>query len=242
MNEKIFTIPVNDGFDAGGECPFCNMYHSLENDAVDYILGAAYMEDDIRMETNKLGFCQNHYKKMYAKQNRLGLALMLHTHIQKINVDLAKLTEDLKSAPKKGLFAKPAKDSNTVTPYLNNITETCYVCNKIHKDFDRYFDTFFYMWKTDADIKGRVQNSQGFCLNHFSMLIETAQNKLGGKAYDEFIDMIVPIEMQNLKRLQDEVEWFTDKFDHRHKDDPWGTAKDALPRGLIKIASTFVEE
>ncbi|MBO5560490.1 MAG: hypothetical protein J6A07_02420, partial [Firmicutes bacterium] len=70
MKEKIYTIPVNDGFEKGGECPFCNMYQQLEKDAVDYMLGPSYMEDDIRMETNKTGFCKKHYKHLYIQQNR----------------------------------------------------------------------------------------------------------------------------------------------------------------------------
>lgn len=35
MKEKIFTIPVNDAFDSGCECPVCYMKRELENAAVD---------------------------------------------------------------------------------------------------------------------------------------------------------------------------------------------------------------
>ena len=31
MKEKIFTIPVNDAFDSGCECPVCYMKRELEN-------------------------------------------------------------------------------------------------------------------------------------------------------------------------------------------------------------------
>ncbi len=30
MKEKIFTIPVNDAFDSGCECPVCYMKRELE--------------------------------------------------------------------------------------------------------------------------------------------------------------------------------------------------------------------
>lgn len=242
MKEQIYTIPVNEGFEEGGECPFCNMYQKLEKDAIDYMLGASYMEDDIRMETNKTGFCSKHYDMMYKEQNRLGIALMLHTHIQKINNDLEKLCSDLKSGEKKGLFSKPSKGENKVTPYLNNITDSCYVCNRIKTNFDRYFDTFFYMWKKDNELKEKVKTSKGFCLDHFSMLIDMASKKLSGKDYDEFIDIVVPIQLENMKRLEKEVDHFTNKFDHNYKDIPWGTAKDALPRAILKVASYKVEE
>lgn len=241
MKEEIYTIPVNEGFDEVGECPFCNMYHKLEKDAIDYMLGASYMEDDIRMETNKMGFCGKHYNMMYKEQNRLGIALMLHTHIQKINYDLEKLCADLKSGEKKGLFSK-SKGENAVTPYLNNISKSCYICNRIKTNFDRYFDTFFYMWKKDNEIKEKVKASKGFCLEHFSMLIDISQKKLGAKDYENFIDTIVPVQLENMKRLEKEVDHFTNKFDHNYKDVPWGTAKDALPRAILKVASEQVEE
>lgn len=240
MNEQIYTIPVNDGFEEGGECPFCNMYNKLEKEALDYMLGSSYMEDNIRMETNKIGFCQKHYSMMYKKQNRLGLALMLQSHIQKINADIENLSNNLKSNKKKSLFSKTVE--NKVTPYINNIAESCYICNKITASMDRYFDTFFYMWKKDNDIKEKVKNSKGFCIEHFATLIDMADKKLKGNEYNLFINTIIPLEIENIKRLEKEVDHFTNKFDHNYKDAPWGTAKDALPRAIQKIASQKVEE
>lgn len=240
MNEQIYTIPVNDGFEEGGECPFCNMYNKLEKEALDYMLGSSYMEDNIRMETNKIGFCQKHYSMMYKKQNRLGLALMLQSHIQKISADIENLSNNLKSNKKKGLFSKTVE--NKVTPYINNIAESCYICNKITASMDRYFDTFFYMWKKDNDIKEKVKNSKGFCIEHFATLIDMADKKLKGNEYNLFINTIIPLEIENIKRLEKEVDHFTNKFDHNYKDAPWGTAKDALPRAIQKIASQKVEE
>ena len=46
MAEKIYMIPVNDAFDTGSECPVCSMYQKLEDDAVDFMMGSAYMVDE----------------------------------------------------------------------------------------------------------------------------------------------------------------------------------------------------
>ena len=83
MKEKIYTIPVNDAFDKDCECPLCAMYQELENNAVEYTMGPSYMEDDIRAETDKMGFCRKHLKKIYAVENRLGFALVMKTHMDK---------------------------------------------------------------------------------------------------------------------------------------------------------------
>lgn len=241
MKEQIYTIPVIDGFKEGGECPFCNMYKKLESDAVDYMLGPSYMEDDIRAETDKTGFCKNHYSQMYAKQNRLGLALMVHTHLKRINNDLEGIS-NINIETQRKLFSKSKSDSNRISPYLNNITNSCYVCNKINITFDRYLDTFFFIWKKKEDIKEYVKESNGFCLEHFSNLISEGQTKLNASEYKDLLNIIVPLEKQQLKRLEEEVDWFINKFDYRYNDQPWKTAKDALPRSLTKLSSIFVED
>ncbi len=241
MKEAIYTIPVNDAFDEGGECPFCNILRKLENDSIGYILGASYMEDDIRCETDKKGFCKKHYAMMYEKQNRLGLALMLQTHLQKITTDIETLSASIKNTEKKRLFSK-SDNENKISSYINNINNSCYVCDRINNNFDRYFDTFFYMWKISSEIKDKVKNSKGFCIEHFSKLIEVSKNKLSKKEYAEFTDIIIPLQIENMKRLLAEIDHFINKFDHNYKDAPWGTAKDSLIRGILKTSSVFAED
>ena len=238
MKEKIYTIPVNVAFDEGGECPFCNMYRRLEQESVDYMLGPAYMEDDIRMETNKKGFCSRHYTLMYNQQNRLGLALMLHTHLQTTGRKLNELAAKRKPI-KKSLFSRPDKDE--ISAYINEITSSCYICDRIENTFERYVDTFFYMWTKMPEIQEKVKNSKGFCLKHFSLLLTEGAQKLSSAEYEKLVDIILPLEQENIKRITDEVEHFTDKFDYRHKDEPWGNSRDSVERGILKTASEFVE-
>ena len=92
--EKLYTIPVQDAFNEKSECPVCKMYESLENNAIDFVMGPSYMEDDVRMETDKIGFCKVHIRMMYANQNRLGLGLMLKTHMDKTIKDLEESNGD----------------------------------------------------------------------------------------------------------------------------------------------------
>ena len=90
MKEKIFTIPVNDAFDSGCECPVCYMKRELENAAVEYTMGPSYMEDDIRAKTDELGFCEKHIKDVYNCENRLGFALVMKTHMDRVIADISK--------------------------------------------------------------------------------------------------------------------------------------------------------
>ena len=88
MKEKLYTIPLMDAFKAEDECPFCFVERQLEQHTMDFVLGpgASYMEDDVRAETDKMGFCRTHYKKMYDYGNRLGTGLILKTHFQETTV------------------------------------------------------------------------------------------------------------------------------------------------------------
>ncbi|MBE7064154.1 MAG: hypothetical protein E7390_10290, partial [Ruminococcaceae bacterium] len=67
MRDTIYTIPLTDVFEPKDGCPLCRLYDILEERCVEYIMGAAMMEPDVRVETNRLGFCRHHYDMMLAR-------------------------------------------------------------------------------------------------------------------------------------------------------------------------------
>lgn len=111
MKEKLYTIPVNDAFASSCECPICTMYKTLEDNSIEYTMGPSYMEDDVRSETDRLGFCDKHIKQVYHMDNRLGMAWVMKTHFDKTIDDVGKLQKKelprqspcLKRIPKKVL-------------------------------------------------------------------------------------------------------------------------------------------
>ena len=111
MKEQLYTIPVNDAFNEPCECPLCKIYDNLEQESIDFMLGPSYMENDIRMETNKTGFCTKHIKQLYDRQNRLGIALMLHTHMKHTGEHIEKMAKSCNSS-KKSLFGKKELQQN----------------------------------------------------------------------------------------------------------------------------------
>jgi len=243
MRETIYTIPVNEAFAESGsnECPFCAMRRKLNENSLEFVLGPSYMEEDVREKTNAAGFCAAHMEEMYGRPNRLGLALMTHTHLMKINRDLGPLLK--KPGGKKFSLTRAKRGAkNGAAEYLKKLENSCYVCERVDETFLRYVDTFFYLWDKDAEIKQTVANSGGFCLKHFRVLLETGEEKLSAAGYAEFVRTVAPLELRELKALEDDLEWFTRKFDYRNADEPWKNSKDALIRGLKKINSVKVEE
>ena len=93
MKEKLYTIPLNDAVNENDECPFCFIERKLEQDMINFVLGSSssYMESDIREQTDKIGFCRTHMKKMFDYGNTLGNSLILKTHYQNINAPASTL-------------------------------------------------------------------------------------------------------------------------------------------------------
>ncbi len=108
MKEELYTIPVNDAFQTECECPICAMKDVLEQNAVEYTMGPSYMEDDVRMETDRLGFCQKHMRQVAGQNNKLGLALVVKTHMDKVIKDVEKLSK--KREKPKGILKKAPHD------------------------------------------------------------------------------------------------------------------------------------
>jgi hypothetical protein len=225
MNEKIYTIPVTNALREDSECAFCVMYGSLEASSLDFVMGPSYMERDVRDATDKLGFCREHIGKMLKSKNALGVALMLQTRL-------------LRAA---GGLEKAVKEAAGKKRKAGNLDgETCYICQKTKNTFNRYVDTFFYLYEREDDISELLKNGKGFCFQHFTALIERSA-ALPSKVRDEFIKQISKVQTENIKRLQDEIDWFTKKFDYRYDNEPWKDSKDSVPRLIKKLVSLDVE-
>lgn len=252
MEDNIYTIPLTDAFHSGDECPFCFIHKNLQDDAIDFMLGSAYMADNIREETNRLGFCGDHYTLLYHHGNRLGLAMMLHTHLLELKEGLEPLLKGNNPkalSSKVSVFSKilSSKPSPSKTDASNNISNfiykndaNCYICNKIKKDMDRYLDTFFFIWKRNPSFTNLVQACKGFCLPHFAALLHMAPSKLSSQTLQDFYELVIPLTSDNINRIEEELSWFIDKFDYRNKNASWKNSKDAVPRSIEKLAGTYV--
>ena len=158
MNEKIYTIPVNEAFEKQCGCPICTLARDLEQKEIDGIMGAAMMEPDIRIQTNRRGFCQKHFEQMLHIKNRLSLTLILESHLEEIyqRALAEKALPDGKQAAREGI------------PALSELEESCYVCALIENYLDKMLSTVFYLWKNDPAFIAKVKSQPYFCLPHLN--------------------------------------------------------------------------
>ena len=236
MAEQLYTIPVNDAFSEDCECPLCSIYKKLEEDAIEFTMGPSYMEDDNREVTDKLGFCKRHVKMMYANKNRLGLALMLDTHMKKVMKDMKKAAES--PQPKKSLFGGKGEKS-AIEEYVESLDKSCFVCDRIETNFPRYISTVFHLWKKDSEFREKFRSSKGFCIHHYGMLYSMGRREMSGSQYEEFLEALNKVFFDNFERVEGDVSWFIDKYDYRNKDADWKNSKDAIQRGMQKLKGGY---
>lgn len=215
MREDICTIPVTDVFEENDGCPICRMKKKLEQRALDYILGAAMMEPDVRIMTNKVGFCGKHFEYMASKKGGLPLALMLETHLQEIE---------------KTAFSSVQKDSKKIEPFL----KSCFVCDKVNWGMTRMIQTIYITFEKDKDFREMFLAQDKFCLTHYKELLSGVP-KSGLKKYkSEFCKGL----SDNLKRQINEIigdlSHYSSMFDYRNSgpDADWGNSKTAIPRAI----------
>lgn len=233
MKEHIYTIPINDAFDTDCECPICHFMKQEEMKIITYTLGASMMEPDERERTNASGFCKHHFSKLLAQTNKLSLALILETHLTEIRKKMEYDSTNAKYS-KKNLFGKNDNVSRIVDNY-NSFNNGCVICDKLDDIENKFVDNILELYKTENEFQKKFERSKGFCLPHFTLLVEMAQKVFFGEKLKEFYDTVYDIEVKNLNRVQEDITWFTKKFDFRNSDADWKNSKDAVPRTTEKI-------
>ena len=241
MKEELYTIPVNEGFEAEDECPFCSMEREVERRAVRYAVGpaATYMEPTVRAAAGRVGFCGHHMKALYDYGNNLGAAMLLQTHITSLVDELKDKTQNVKIPEKKGLFKK--KTVSEETPYWQILAarkHSCFICDKIEYNMSRHFHTFFVLIK-DKEFRQKVEGCKGFCMRHFARLLQEAETYLPDSQREWFYPTVYHLTSQNLERVKEELDWFVAKYDYRNASAPWGNSRDALPRTMQKLQGIY---
>lgn len=225
MRDSILTIPISEILEPKDGCPICRMRDMLEQRTVEYIMGAAMMEPDVRIETNRAGFCHIHFRQMMKQKNRLSLALMLQTH-------LASVDEQLFS--RKKLF----EPKNARKQKLSQINESCFVCEKVDWGMERLMRTFFEMYSHD-DIKELLSEQEYICLPHYDLLQSLAPVYLQKGELDSFVKQVSALTEKYIASLYEDVSHYCNMYDYRNtgKDADWGNSKDSIERAIKFLVS-----
>lgn len=221
MKETICTIPINDIFMPKEGCPICRMESVLEEQYVNFITGDAMMVPDVRIETNKKGFCHRHFSQMFEKGQKLPNALILESHLQEI-LD--------KHFPKK-LKGKPDKKQLEA---IKTELDSCYVCDRIKSDMKHFMATIFVEWAKGEEFRKLYNEQPYICLKHYSFIMETAtgRNGIPSKHLADFHAETATLTKNYLESLKADITHFCSMFDYRSRGQEWGTSKDSIERSI----------
>lgn len=220
MKETLYTIPISEVFEPKDGCPLCRLHGMLEERALEGIMGAAMMEPDIRIETNKLGFCSDHFGMMLKRKNRLSLALMLESH----------LSELLKALPDEKAVKSGKPDLRAISTAANG----CYVCTKVEDAMEMMFSNLFKIWSREQAFKELYASQPYLCLQHYTALTQHAPKHLGKKELPEFFAVTTSLTKAYLEKAKSDVSRFCSMFDYRNAgvDKDWGDSKTAVERAI----------
>ena len=218
MKEDICSIPVNEVLEVQDGCPICRMRDKLEEHMLDFIMGGAMMEPDVRTQTNRTGFCGRHSLMMLDRKNRLALALILESRLKSV--------DDVIASKKNPLF------KNEKHHKCEDTAEDCYICRRVNSALDALMTTFFELWKNEPEFRANVKSQPIICLPHYIMLLNRAKTSLDKKSYTPFETAVTMVLQGGLRALEEDISGFCRMFDYRNIGAEWGTKKDAPERAI----------
>lgn len=224
MKQNLCTIPLSEVLEPKRGCPFCRMERMLEERLLEYILGPAMMEPDIRIRTNQEGFCPRHLEKMLARRNKLQTALLLETRLLELEKRL--FTPSLEKAGRAG----------------GEALESCFLCRELAEGVERLLATFFRQYDASLEFKALFRGQEYLCLPHYARLARTAARFLPKKAQKGFHEDLNALAGTRLRLLIQDVRRFTDLFDYQKRENKeLSGAQDALERAFSFLAGESVQ-
>lgn len=226
MRDDICTIPVSEVFELNDGCPICRMRNTVEARITDYIMGDAMMEPDVRIETNRVGFCEKHLNDMLSHRGRLQLALMLQTHIAEINAGVFKKSF-LTSASKRGAAAA-------------EITGNCFICDKIEYGISRMIATIYRCYESERDFREMFNAQQAFCLPHYERLINGIDKRSMRRYGGELAENLTRITGEYAQKLYSQLSEYCTVYDYRSKKEAvTSECKESVERTVSFLSGRF---
>ena len=220
MREDICSIPVNEVFEPKDGCPLCRMRDMLEDRMATYITGAAMMEPDVRVETNRLGFCSQHFNQILARGSRLSVALILESLLAEVK---GQVFPEGKTAVKKIAGAVHQRENQ------------CFICGNIEKNMKHLLDSTI-TGLNRSDFRELYAAQPYICMPHYALVLEAAQ-KMPKKNFAPFEAVTSQLAKTYLEELSGDVTHFCRMFDYRSAGGDWGNSRDAIERAMAWLTA-----
>jgi len=226
------TIPLWDALKENTECPICSLMKKAEEDGIRYYLSSAIMTPEVRVETNRYGFCPVHAVMLTESGNPQSLALVMDTYYGENEEHFKKGFEEIASS------SSPRRADKAVSKLKKEAEERekgCLICSRMNDRLYRYAFTLSSLFESDEEFRTSFLSSKGLCLHHTFIVSETARDALRGESYTSFQKALFKLLEDNLQRVRHDDWWMSQKYKSENQDKPWNGAEDAHRRAVMKL-------
>ena len=223
-----------DAYRSGSECPLCALQRKAEQDFVRFYVGHSVMVPEQRVQVNASGFCKTHYPMLLEGGNRLGLALITHTHLGELRRKLEPRLDSGKTG------AALRREIAGFTAFLTQQLDRCLICERLEERFQRYSYTIVHLWRSDREFRQAFDASRGICLDHVRGLLAMAVKTLRAAQLRAFVGDLLQVQRRSWERLERELLAFTGTFDYRATGPPGSAAKEAVADAIRKLTGAGV--
>ena len=214
---SIEHIRIYESFEKKEKCALCRCIEDFENQVLNAISTDLVMDLEFFTKFgNEYTFCDYHMSKIEDMQDKLGMAIMLK---KLITLEIRKMESGQIENKKTKLFMKKSNDKK------------CFVCEKVNlKAMNMDIDITLDLWKNTNSFRENFRSQQCFCFKHNKLLLNGAKDKFNKNDFEIFKEEITAVQLKYCKELENDLEWFINKFDYRYQNEPWYNSKDSLYR------------
>ena len=224
MGYHIDTGLIYEKFNTECDCPLCEIKQIVEEQFLYEFLNDAVMEDNTRIQVGKKGFCERHFDMLFARPNKLSVALQVHTRLDKM-LPLLNINGNIN--------AKKTADK------IENSVDSCVICDLVQESMIKYYKTIAQMYLNEKRFYKILLSSKGFCTKHYAELIR--YSKFASFAKKDYLNVLSTIQMRSYQQTLKDLKDFCDSHDYRNAYKPLGSAENALPNARTKLYSKKYE-
>lgn len=181
------------------------------------------MEPDVRVETNRLGFCHQHFEQILQRGSRLSVALILESLLDEAGKDI--LPEDDKLAPKKILAAADRR------------AHSCFVCENVEKNMQHLSATVIKLWQSEPEFRTLYSRADAHLACRITASFWLLRRKCRVKTFSRLRQKPSALQKTISDTVKADTTHFCRMFDYRNAGGDWGNSRDAIERAITYLTS-----
>lgn len=224
LSKKIEYGPLYEAYEKKNkECKLCTLVKLREEKYVKSVLdGELLIKPDFRNELIRGSFCTRHLEKLSAIRDKLGLALLLESCLQK-------QVQGVSGGPKPGLkvwFYNALRHPQTDQGQTKN---ACSICSYLLTVDKENADKLLTLLIHDSAFRHLFnENYTLLCHRHYTDILSFRNHKK--RTFGHAVRGVIKLQTEALEKVQRDLSWFIQKFNYSNREMPWYDAKDSLQR------------